>query len=92
MNSMYHEGSRALQDMCDSRRLANRLEVVQVHTTFTADDRDFIQRSVMFFLATADAQSRPECSYKGGLPGFVRIVDDAPWCSLITTETACSRA
>ena len=30
----------------------------------------------MFFIATADAQGRPDCSYKGGLPGFVRVLDD----------------
>ena len=30
----------------------------------------------MFFLATADALGKPDCSYKGGLPGFVRIVDE----------------
>ena len=29
----------------------------------------------MFFLATADARGRPDCSYKGGLPGFVRVLD-----------------
>jgi predicted pyridoxine 5'-phosphate oxidase superfamily flavin-nucleotide-binding protein len=30
----------------------------------------------MFFIATADAQGRPQCSYKGGEPGFVRVVDE----------------
>jgi predicted pyridoxine 5'-phosphate oxidase superfamily flavin-nucleotide-binding protein len=29
----------------------------------------------MFFIATADAQGRPNCSYKGGEPGFVRVLD-----------------
>ena len=29
-----------------------------------------------FFLATADAEGRPNCSYKGGDPGFVRVVDE----------------
>jgi predicted pyridoxine 5'-phosphate oxidase superfamily flavin-nucleotide-binding protein len=29
----------------------------------------------MLFLATADAEGRPQCSYKGGEPGFVRVVD-----------------
>ena len=29
----------------------------------------------MFFLATADAEGRPQCSYKGGMPGFVRVLD-----------------
>ena len=30
----------------------------------------------MLFVATADASGNPDCSYKGGLPGFVRVVDD----------------
>ncbi len=30
----------------------------------------------MFFIATADARGQPDCSYKGGLPGFVRLLDD----------------
>jgi len=35
-----------------------------------------IESARMFFLATADALGKPDCSYKGGLPGFVRIVDE----------------
>ena len=30
----------------------------------------------MFFIATADAEGRPQCSYKGGDPGFVRVLDE----------------
>jgi len=30
----------------------------------------------MFFVATADAHGHPDCSYKGGLPGFVRVLDE----------------
>jgi predicted pyridoxine 5'-phosphate oxidase superfamily flavin-nucleotide-binding protein len=30
----------------------------------------------MFFLATADEEGRPNCSYKGGDPGFVQVVDE----------------
>jgi predicted pyridoxine 5'-phosphate oxidase superfamily flavin-nucleotide-binding protein len=29
----------------------------------------------MLFIATADEQGRPDCSYKGGEPGFVRVLD-----------------
>lgn len=75
-HEMYHDGSRHLQDQFDSRRIADRLEQVTVHTALNARDRDFITRSPMFFLATADADGRPDCSYKGGLPGFVRVLDD----------------
>jgi predicted pyridoxine 5'-phosphate oxidase superfamily flavin-nucleotide-binding protein len=72
----YSPASRALQDQFDTRRLADRLAEVKVHETFSADDRDFIARMDMFFLATVDAEGQPTCSYKGGDPGFVRVVDD----------------
>jgi uncharacterized protein len=72
----YHGGSRRLQDQFDTRRVADRLHEVQVHTTFTSEDRALVERARMFFLATANAQGEPECSHKGGLPGFVRVVDD----------------
>ena len=75
MGEMYNAGSRALQDRFDSRRIADRLEQVTVHDAFTEHDRAFIERCAMFFHATADAQGRPDCSYKGGRPGFVRVVD-----------------
>ena len=72
---MYHEGSRELQDRFDSRRIADRLEKVTVHSALTADDIAFVERCSMFFLATADADGWPDCSYKGGLPGFVKALD-----------------
>ncbi len=70
----YHEGSRHFQDGRDTRRLADRL-YERGRTVFDDDDRAFIERMDMFFLATADAEGRPQCSYKGGAPGFVRVVD-----------------
>ena len=47
-----------------------------MRAAFTDDDRAFIARQSMFLAATADAYGQPECSYKGGLPGFVRIVNE----------------
>jgi hypothetical protein len=73
---LYHAGSRALQDRYDTRRLADRLAEVKVRDRFTDEDREFLARLDMFFLATADAAGRPTCSYKGGDPGFVAVVDD----------------
>lgn len=72
---MYHDGSRELQDRFETRQLADRLVEVLAHDHFTEDDRAFIESRPMFFLATADAEGRPDCSYKGGAPGFVRIAD-----------------
>jgi hypothetical protein len=40
------------------------------------DDRDFIEGCDMLFIATADAEGRPQSSYKGGDTGFVRVVDE----------------
>jgi predicted pyridoxine 5'-phosphate oxidase superfamily flavin-nucleotide-binding protein len=73
----YHTGSRQLQDQFDCRRIADRLEQVTAHTTFDDSDREFINASPMFFLATANQEGWPDCSYKGGMPGFVRMVDES---------------
>lgn len=76
MSLVYSDASRALQDQYDTRRLADRLVEVKVHETFTSDDRQFIENRDMFFLATVDAAGQPTCSYKGGDPGFVRVIDE----------------
>jgi uncharacterized protein len=73
---LYPRGSRELQDRFDTRRLADRIEERLVRARLTAEDRAFIEACDMFFLATADAQGRPSCSYKGGDPGFVRVLDE----------------
>jgi predicted pyridoxine 5'-phosphate oxidase superfamily flavin-nucleotide-binding protein len=76
MSLVYSSSSRSLQDAFDTRRLADRLVEVTVHDRFTADDREFIEQLDMFFLATVDANGQPTCSYKGGDPGFVTVVDE----------------
>ena len=75
-HTTYHQGMRRLQDIRETRQLADRLEDVTVRSAFTAEDRAFITSRSMMFVATADAQGHPECSYKGGLPGFVQVLDD----------------
>jgi uncharacterized protein len=75
MGQEYHDGQRELQDRFDTRRLADRLD----HATndrIGEAHRRFIEARDMFFLATADQEGRPQCSYKGGEPGFVRVVDE----------------
>src|SRR4051812_4830781 len=77
MAEPYHEGARRLQDRFDTRRLADRIdERFLREAVIGAADRAFIERMDMFFLATADADGRPQCSYKGGDPGFVRVLDE----------------
>jgi predicted pyridoxine 5'-phosphate oxidase superfamily flavin-nucleotide-binding protein len=74
---MFHDGNRRLQDQFDSRRISDRLEEKLTRTQFTPDDKVFIESLPYFFLATADASGRPDCSYKGGMPGFVRVTGPA---------------
>ena len=75
--TIYHAGARELQDRFDTRRLADRLEDRFFGDAVIDDaDRALIERLDMFFLATADAEGHPQCSYKGGAPGFVRVLDE----------------
>jgi predicted pyridoxine 5'-phosphate oxidase superfamily flavin-nucleotide-binding protein len=75
MSKLYGESHRKLQREFDTERLADRIEERLFHEHITPDDRAFIERMDMFFLATADKEGRPNCSYKGGDPGFIRVLD-----------------
>ncbi|MEP7302637.1 MAG: pyridoxamine 5'-phosphate oxidase family protein [Caldimonas sp.] len=74
-DSLYHAGARQLQDRFDTRRLADRIAERLGRRTLNDDDQAFIAAQALFLLASADARGRPECSYKGGRPGFVGILD-----------------
>lgn len=76
MSSLFHDASRSLQDRFDTRRIADRIDAVLVHDAIDKRDREFIEAADCFFLATSDEQGRPNCSYKGGDPGFVTVVDE----------------
>jgi uncharacterized protein len=76
MSMLYGESHRRLQRQFDTERLADRIEERLFRDRITNEDRDFIHRMDMFFLATADGAGRPNCSYKGGDPGFVRVLDE----------------
>ena len=75
LSELYHEGNRQLQDQFDTRRIADRIHEVLVSDLLT-DYRDLIESRDMFFIATADEKGQPNCSYKGGDPGFVKVVDE----------------
>lgn len=76
VTATFHAGSRALQDRFDTRRIADRIGELLVRDALGEDERAMVESADMFFLATADAQGRPTCSYKGGDPGFVKVVDE----------------
>jgi predicted pyridoxine 5'-phosphate oxidase superfamily flavin-nucleotide-binding protein len=73
---MFSDDSRYWQDRFDSRRIADRIDDLLVHPTIDEHAQRFIESRDMFFLATVDADGNPQCSYKGGDPGFVRVLDD----------------
>ena len=71
---MFHNGNRELQQMFGPTALADRLVERLRRSEFTDDDKAFIESLEFFFLATSDPVGRPDCSFKGGAPGFVRVV------------------
>lgn len=71
---MYHNGNRELQALFGSTALADRLVERLRHSEFTDDDKAFIESLDFFFLATANPIGQPDCSFKGGPPGFVRVI------------------
>jgi uncharacterized protein len=73
---LYSDASRKLQDRFDTRRLADRIEERIVRDRIDEGDRAFIEARDMFFIATTDEEGQPQSSYKGGEPGFVRVLDD----------------
>jgi len=77
MSKLFRPAQRRLQEKYDTTRLADRIESTLFRERFTPEDRAFIERLDMFFLATADAEGHPSCSFKGGDPGFVRVTGDA---------------
>lgn len=79
-SKLFHAGHRQLQRQFDTQRLADRIEERLFRDRISPDDRAFIERMDMFFIATADAAGRPNCSYKGGDIGFVRVLNE---CTLV---------
>lgn len=71
---MFHQGNRKLQEQFGSTALADRLVERLRHSGFTDEDKTFIESLDYFFVATSDPEGHPDCSFKGGAPGFVRVV------------------
>jgi len=76
INDLFSPEAREFQDEFDTRRLAERIVEHFVRPGLSQDQAEFVASSRMFFIATVDAGGKPECSYKGGRPGFVKVLDD----------------
>jgi len=75
MSKLFDAHHRALQQEFDSERLADRIEQRLCRQQLTDEDKAFIESLDMMFVATVSAAGQPTCSYKGGDPGFVRVLE-----------------
>jgi predicted pyridoxine 5'-phosphate oxidase superfamily flavin-nucleotide-binding protein len=72
---LYGEEHRALQDRFQSRPMADRIEQIALKPEIGEEERAFIESRDFFFLSTVNQQGQPTVSYKGGNPGFVKVLD-----------------
>lgn len=68
----YHAGMVELQERAGGRRFAEFMETEVRHDVFTDDDKSLIESVEFFFIATSYDEV-PDCSFKGGDSGFVKI-------------------
>jgi len=76
MSKLYGEQHRDFQDNFETRKLADTVEGVIVHSEISDEEKAFIESRDMFFLSTVDHLGRPSVSYKGGETGMVRVLDE----------------
>ncbi len=75
MSRLFDANHRALQDQFDGRRIADRIEAIALKTELGEMETGFIQSRDMVFLSTVNVSGQPTVSYKGGEPGFIRVLD-----------------
>lgn len=75
MSELYGAEHRRLQQAFDTKKLADRVNEMIVLSEITAQHQAFVESRDMFFLSSIDHRGYPTCSYKGGTPGFLRVVD-----------------
>ena len=73
---IYWDSHREIQARFETVRLADRMEEALATDTIDPHVKGFIEARDMFFLSTVDPDGRPTVSYRGGAPGFVRVLDE----------------
>jgi uncharacterized protein len=76
MSRLYNDNHRSLQMAFDTRALADRIEMIALKPEVDEMAKGFIESRDMFFLTTVDERGRPTVSYKGGTPGFLKVLDN----------------
>ena len=75
MTAIYGKQHRALQQAFATEKLADAVSASIVLPEIPDEHKGFIETRDLFFLTTIDHRGFPTCSYKGGNPGFVRVID-----------------
>ncbi|MDD5036866.1 MAG: pyridoxamine 5'-phosphate oxidase family protein [Methylococcaceae bacterium] len=75
MSEFYGTQHRMMQDLFDTRSMADRVSELIVTSEIADQHKHFIETRDLFFLTTIDHRGYPTCSYKGGSTGFVRVLD-----------------
>lgn len=71
----YTGGSRRLQRLFGTEQLAAHLARRYVLDQLEIAHQTWIRGADAVYVATVDSRGHPECSYKGGLPGFIQVPD-----------------
>jgi len=75
MSKRYTQAQVALQRRFEVEALATVMQTAVIRSELSERDKAFVEARDMFFLATVDSAGQPTCSYKGGDPGFVNVLD-----------------
>ena len=69
-------GEHSLQEKCGTTNRAAAFYRNQMLNHLNDSMRQFISEQEMVMIATSDAHGKCDCSFRAGLPGFVRVIDD----------------
>ena len=71
---------KAIQSRKGSRSVYSRVERGKGwQTKVTPELAAFLSELDMFYLGTANADGQPYIQYRGGSPGFLKVMDDKTW-------------
>jgi len=70
------DGERKLQRRYGTQNRAQAFYKKQTICYLNDAMRQFIKKQEMVFIATADSRGECDCSFRGGLPGFVCVLDE----------------
>ena len=73
--SFFHDGMREFQNLFDGSRTADAIEKNRKHYEFWDDEKDLIQKTKFFFIASS-WNGYIDCNIKSGDPGFIKIIED----------------